>query len=124
MESRKIDSFDVNNKNERFAIQQMKQFIESEDKSYGKILVLYGLRRTGKTTMMEQTAKFYNNFKKVITQKPKMIEYVASLCLFKAIFKAFANKTHPIKIPNDSGIKNLKSRLLIAPMKVSYIPKK
>ena len=64
MESRKIDSFDVNNKNERFAIQQMKQFIESEDKSYGKILVLYGLRRTGKTTMMEQTAKFYNNFKK------------------------------------------------------------
>ena len=64
MESRKIDSFDVNNKNERFAIQQMKQFIESEDKSYGKILVLYGLRRIGKTTMMEQTSKFYNNFKK------------------------------------------------------------
>lgn len=64
MELRNIDSFDVNNKNERFAIQQMKQFIESKDKSYGKILVLYGLRRTGKTTMMEQTAKFYNNFKK------------------------------------------------------------
>ena len=63
MEPRNIDSFDVNNKKERFAIQQMKQFIESKDESYGKILVLYGLRRTGKTTMMEQTSKFYNSFK-------------------------------------------------------------
>ena len=64
MIKKEIDEFDIKNIKERFAVQDIKNFIENDKNSFGKILVLYGLQRTGKTTMMEQVVKFYNKTKK------------------------------------------------------------
>ena len=61
---REIENIKISNMKERFAVQDIKKFIENDKNIYGKILVLYGLRRTGKTTMMEQVVKFYNKTKK------------------------------------------------------------
>ena len=41
-------------KNKRDAFYDVKKFIDESKNEYGEILVLYGLRRTGKTTIMEQ----------------------------------------------------------------------
>lgn len=41
-------------KNKRDAYYDVKKFIDENKNEYGEIVVLYGLRRTGKTTIMEQ----------------------------------------------------------------------
>ena len=41
-------------KNKRDAFYDVKKFIDESKNEYGEILVLYGVRRTGKTTIMEQ----------------------------------------------------------------------
>ncbi|WP_317395503.1 AAA family ATPase [Faecalicoccus pleomorphus] len=46
----------VKNLRERVLLQELKDFIKSDfDKTYGKVCLLYGLRRTGKTTMIFQS---------------------------------------------------------------------
>lgn len=64
MIKKEIDEFNIKNLKERFAVKKIKNFIENDKNIFGKILVLYGLQRTGKTTMMEQVVKFYNKTKK------------------------------------------------------------
>ena len=51
---RDITKFNTDGKKERYAVQQVRSFINSNKALEGFILVLYGLRRTGKTTIMEQ----------------------------------------------------------------------
>jgi len=61
MIERKIDDFDCINKdyNERRAISKIKKFIDGNQCLKGKILAVSGLRRTGKTTLMEQALLSY-----------------------------------------------------------------
>lgn len=56
---REIDKINTIKKRERYAVQQVKSFINSDKALEGFILVLYGLRRTGKTTIMEQALSGY-----------------------------------------------------------------
>lgn len=63
MFKRDISKFNVKDKKERYAVQQVRDFIESDKALYGNILVIYGLRRTGKTTIMEQAISSYTNKK-------------------------------------------------------------
>lgn len=50
------DIHHVNNLEERYLINDLKDYIyRSDEEVYGKVCLLYGLRRTGKTTMMFQT---------------------------------------------------------------------
>ena len=44
---------------ERDAVKEVESFIESDACLNGNILVLYGLRRTGKTTILEQVLQKY-----------------------------------------------------------------
>lgn len=64
MECRDISKINIDNKKQRYCVDEIKRFIESDDELEGKILVLYGLRRTGKTTMMEQVISDYYSKKK------------------------------------------------------------
>lgn len=61
MIKRNIARFDVAGKKERYAVQQVRDFIESDKALDGNILILYGLRRTGKTTIMEQALSTYKD---------------------------------------------------------------
>ena len=45
---------------ERDAVKDIKDFIESDDCLKGRVLILYGIWRTGKTTMMEQVLHSYS----------------------------------------------------------------
>ena len=56
MIERKISTFEENIKgmNKRDAFAKIKSFVEGDECYKGKILAIYGLRRTGKTTLMEQ----------------------------------------------------------------------
>ena len=51
---RDITKFDIQDKKERYAVSKVREFINGNKATEGFILVLYGLRRTGKTTIMEQ----------------------------------------------------------------------
>ena len=61
---RDITKFDISGKKERDAVRKIKDFIESNVCLEGRILLLYGLRRTGKTTMLEQTVNCYKATRK------------------------------------------------------------
>lgn len=64
MNRRDITKIDVKYKNQRDVVQNVKDFIDSEKCYDGNILVLYGLRRTGKTTIMEQAIEHYKDKEK------------------------------------------------------------
>ena len=59
MIKRDILKFDIKGKKERYAVKKVRDFIESDKALDGTILVIYGLRRTGKTTIMEQALATY-----------------------------------------------------------------
>ena len=89
MIKKEIDEFNIKNLKERFAVQDIKNFIENDKNIFGKILVLYGLQRTGKTTMMEQVVKFYNKTKKCAFYEITTNDDMASIkqCLFSEKLK-------------------------------------
>lgn len=51
---RDINKINTNGKKARDAVADVEKFVINPDVSNGRVLVLYGLRRTGKTTIMEQ----------------------------------------------------------------------
>lgn len=61
MEFRNIDKIDVSGLKRRYALKRIKDFIENNNELGGKIVVLFGLRRTGKTTIMEQIVSDYRD---------------------------------------------------------------
>lgn len=61
---RDVNQIKVTWEKERDAVQQIKDFIDSDICYDGRVLLLYGLRRTGKTTMLEQIVNFYRDNKK------------------------------------------------------------
>lgn len=56
-----INLKELENKKHRFCYNEIKAFIDSNKQENGKILVLYGLRRTGKTTLMQQIITEYKD---------------------------------------------------------------
>ncbi len=58
---RDISDFNVEGKKERYAVKEVRNFIDSDKALDGNILILYGLRRTGKTTIMEQALSGYQD---------------------------------------------------------------
>lgn len=64
MEQRNIEKINTKNINKRYAVSDIEKFIDSDAELDGRILVLYGLRRTGKTTMMEQIIEKYRDTQK------------------------------------------------------------
>lgn len=54
-----ISAFNNDGKKERYAVRKIRDFIDSNINNDGNICVLYGLRRTGKTTMMQQAIQNY-----------------------------------------------------------------
>ena len=61
MFKRDISKFNVKDKKERFAVQDVRDFIESDKALDGNILIIHGLRRTGKTTIMQQVLANYSD---------------------------------------------------------------
>ena len=61
MIKRDIEKFDVKDKKERYAVEKVRSFIDGNEALNGNILILYGLRRTGKTTIMEQAISTYKD---------------------------------------------------------------
>ena len=60
MVCRDITKFNHTGKKERYAVQDVRCFIQSDKALDGFILVIYGLRRTGKTTIMEQALSSFD----------------------------------------------------------------
>lgn len=56
--------------NHRRAYKEIENFLSDDDSNYGRVLVLYGLRRTGKTILMEQILDEY-------CEKEKCFYYIA-----------------------------------------------
>lgn len=56
-----VSGFNVAGKGERYAVADVKRFIDDGVCREGKIFVLHGLRRTGKTVMMEQVLSSYRD---------------------------------------------------------------
>lgn len=56
-----VSQFDVNDKAERYGVADIRSFIDNGVCREGKIFVLHGLRRTGKTVMMEQVLSSYRD---------------------------------------------------------------
>ena len=56
-----INQINESNKNKRHAVDSIKDFFNANKEKNGKIVVLYGLRRTGKTTIMNQIIDEYKN---------------------------------------------------------------
>ena len=56
-----IDFEGLVNKEKRFCIQKLRNFLDTKQEYEGQIAVLYGLRRTGKTTIMQQIIKEYKD---------------------------------------------------------------
>lgn len=59
MIKRDIQKINTGDKNRRQSVETVKKFLDTDSELDGKILVLYGLRRTGKTTIMEQVVSDY-----------------------------------------------------------------
>lgn len=72
-----IKKIDIDSLKQRYAVDEVKNFIKNKDNISGKIVVLYGLRRTGKTTIMEQVISAYQ--KKGITTTYYEIESADTL---------------------------------------------
>ena len=64
MIKRDVAKIDTSGIKQRQIVQDICDFVESDDLSYGKVLVLFGLRRTGKTTMLEQVISKYRETEK------------------------------------------------------------
>lgn len=45
----------------RFCVADIKEFLDNHKEKLGEIVVLYGLRRTGKTTIMQQIINEYKD---------------------------------------------------------------
>ncbi|BAM32991.1 AAA family ATPase [Helicobacter cinaedi] len=56
-----INQINESNKNKRYAVDIIKDFFNANKEKNGKIVVLYGLRRIGKTTIMNQIIDEYKN---------------------------------------------------------------
>lgn len=60
-----INQINESNKNKRYAVDIIKDFFNANKEKNGKIVVLYGLRRIGKTTIMNQIIDEYKKFFKM-----------------------------------------------------------
>lgn len=67
-ETIEIGSESIKGYKRRDGFERICRFIDSDTKYHGKILAIYGLRRTGKTTLMQQTAEKYGSDKCIIMQ--------------------------------------------------------
>ncbi len=126
MIKKEIDEFNIKNLKERFAVQKIKNFIENDKNIFGKILVLYGLQRTGKTTMLEQVVKFYNNTKNVHFMKLQQKIFQLLVIMFvKYLFFRNIKKQETticwftIKLIINIGF--LKSKILLIILKIKKI---
>lgn len=75
MEKIDFDFEKIKDFKERFCVKEIKEFLDKNKELEGRIIILYGLRRTGKTTIMQQ---IINDYKEKPEYKNKWVFYQVS----------------------------------------------